>query len=154
MSSRALLQVFDKNGKPRIPGDGDLKDHVGWLELTSFSYGTTNSASVAGTSGGYGASRTPTDINISFQHTDAIAESTADTHRDKGILDFFQKAGAGWVWAMRYEMKEVLFTSYHLGTANNPTATATLSFVRIAVSYRHPDSGADQNGWTSPEPTN
>ena len=157
MSSRALLQLFGKNGKPRIPGDGDLKDHVGWLELTSFSYGTANTNLQSTYSGGYRVSRSPLDITISFQDSAAVAESTADTHVDKGILDLFQKVGGDWVWAMRYEMKEALFISYIHGTANNPTATATLKFAGLAVSYRHPGNGAggsaDQSSWTSPEST-
>jgi hypothetical protein len=36
MKSQCFLQVFDYNGAPKLKGDSNFKDHIGWLTLSGW----------------------------------------------------------------------------------------------------------------------
>src|SRR3954464_7456001 len=41
VSYTAIIQAFDRNKSPKLPGKSTIKDHGGWVDLLSFSWATS-----------------------------------------------------------------------------------------------------------------
>jgi len=140
---------------------GEAQDAVykGWIDIYSWSFGSTQSGSGGHVGGGSGAGKVNMhDISVSKRTDTSSADLFLKTCNGKHYDDatiVARKAGEKPVEFLKIKLTQVLVTSYQLGGSHGddtPTESITLNFTKINMDYKiqaADGSGtpAGQMGW-------
>ena len=125
-----------------IEGDSQQKGHAGEIEVSSFSWGETNSTS-AGSGGGGGAGKVQMqDFHFTMATSKASPSLMTTCATGKHLRDATltcRKAGATQQDFIVIKMNDVLISSYALGGSTgdgDPTDQVSLAFVKIDFLFR------------------
>jgi type VI secretion system secreted protein Hcp len=122
-----------------IKGESQATGHVGEIQLLSFSWGGSQTSSVAGT-GGSGAGK------VNLQHLNIMKNLDSGTvpmfkaitlgsHIATGTLTAI-KAGAGGKPFLQVDLTELFVSSIDFSASSEiPTETVSFSYNQIAISY-------------------
>lgn len=143
-ASAALFLLLDD-----IKGESTDKDHKDWIELSSFSFGVTNTA-VGSSSGGAGAGKVDlTELTI-IKHTDIASpklfEATAKgSHFPTAVLDDTKIVSDKSVTFLEFKFQDVLISKFDIsGTSDSvPTETLSFNFSKIEMIFNQFDNQGD-----------
>jgi type VI secretion system secreted protein Hcp len=125
-----------------IKGESTDSKHADAIDIKSFSFGVTNSATVSGSTGGIGAGRASFS---SFKFNKLYDRSSpalfADTASGKHLEDAtfsFRRAGADQQDFLTVKLSDVLVTGYQQGGTQEPPLLEEVSLdaAKIAITYR------------------
>lgn len=130
--------IFAKLGD--IKGESTDAKHKDEIEVLSFSWGVTNSAS-ASPGGGVGAGKaTPNDLMIVHaidKATPGLLRACATGSHIKEATITHRKAGKGQIEYLIVKLHDVLVTAVtHGGSDHGNSENVSLSFAKIALEYR------------------
>jgi type VI secretion system secreted protein Hcp len=137
-ASAALFLLLDD-----IKGESTDKDHPGWIELNSFSFGVTN---LGGGSSGAGAGRVEfSEITIT-KSTDTASPKLFEAvatgrHFEEATLDDTKTMAGKPVTFLEFKFQNVFVTSFDMiGIANAvPTETVAFNFGKIEMIFNQYD---------------
>jgi type VI secretion system secreted protein Hcp len=142
-----------------IKGEAQDAVYKGWIDIYSWSFGSTQSGSGGHVGGGSGAGKVNMhDISVSKKTDTASADLFLKTCNGKHYdeVDIVaRKAGEKPLEFLKIKLTQVLVTSYQLGGSHGddtPTESVTLNFRTINMDYQvqKPDgtgTPAGQMGW-------
>ncbi len=122
-----------------IQGESADKNHTGWIQLMSFSWGASQITSVAGT-GGSGAGKVDLSDFSVMKHLDKASTPLfksigSGTHVKTGNLEAV-KSGAGGKPFLKVDFKELFVTSQQLSASSEiPTESVSFSYNEIKIEY-------------------
>jgi len=142
-----------------IKGEAQDNKYKGWIDIHSWSFGSTQSGAGGHAGGGSGAGKVNMhDITVT-KHTDSASadlflKTCNGKHYDEGTI-IARKAGEKPMEFLKIKLTQVFVTSYSLGGSHHddtPTESVTLNFAKINMDYlvQKPDgsvSPAGQMGW-------
>jgi type VI secretion system secreted protein Hcp len=141
-----------------IKGEAQDATYKGWIDIYSWSFGSTQTAS-SGTGGGGGAGKVNMhDITVSKRTDTSSADLFLKTCNGKHydtVQIVARKAGEKPLEFLKIKLTQVLVSSYQLGGSHGddtPTESCTLNFRTINMDYQvqNPDGSgqpAGQMGW-------
>jgi type VI secretion system secreted protein Hcp len=146
-----------------IPGESNKKGVEGWIEIFSFSNGSTNHSSVAaGTGSGAGKvefSSISVTKQLDLSSTKLALVNWKGTHIATGTIQVRQSTGDATTKAYyQYDMKEVFVDSISWGAAGGgaakPSESVSFSFneIKLGYSQQNPDgslAGMVFVGWNT-----
>lgn len=124
-----------------IPGESADKDHKGWIEIDSFSWGLSQSITTRSTGGGGGAGKVSfQDFHFVADLSQASPEVLSAVARGKHFPDAIltvRKSAAEPLDYLKYELKDVMVSSYqtHGHSQSVPTDQFSLNYAKIKFSY-------------------
>ncbi|HTO25005.1 MAG TPA: type VI secretion system tube protein Hcp [Gaiellaceae bacterium] len=152
MAYDAFLKLDDVNGEVQ---DSQFEK---WIEVDSFSWGVSQSGSVAGGSGGGAGKVSFQDLHIT-KPTDkssaALFQKCATGQHFQKCQLYVRKAGGDASGAssvfLKIEMDDVLVSSVEFEGAahgdDRPSEDVTLNFTKIFYEYDAPDGEVDTFSW-------
>jgi type VI secretion system secreted protein Hcp len=142
--------IFAKIGD--IKGESADDKHKDEIEVLSFSWGVTNSATIGGGGGGGGVGRA-TFHDLSFTHTidkaspRLLQACATGTHLKEATITH-RKAGKGQQEFLVIKMNDIIITGVSLGdsSAGGTSENVTLAFAKVDLEYKpqRPDGSLDQ----------
>ncbi len=147
---QCFLQVFDRNGKPRLKGRSRFKDHIDWLPLLAWSSGASSSGASSNSGANRDGNPRPKEIRFAVYGDDPIAPilmnaaaGRADTSDwAKATLDCF-KDSDDQSWYLRMTLLQPVVTSCQIGGLRSDGTSLVqtgLSFAASSIDYRDTDS--------------
>jgi len=135
-----------------IEGESTDSKHKGEIEVLSFSWGVSNSATAG--RGGAGAGKvSPTDFSIVKRLDTAspqlIEKICHGEHLGSGLLTL-RNAGENQQEYLKFELKNVLISSYQTGGSggeSEPVEQVSFSFESVAVSAAEQGKDGSIGGW-------
>jgi type VI secretion system secreted protein Hcp len=123
-----------------IDGESQQREFEKWIEVSSFSWGVSNAATISGATGGAGAGKAQFqgfnfNTNTSKASPKLMVGCASGQHFQKAQL-FVRKAGAdqGFVF-IKYTLADVLVSSYQTGGTENASPTDQFSLNFGAVEF-------------------
>jgi type VI secretion system secreted protein Hcp len=146
-----------------IPGESNKSGVEGWIEIFSFSNGSTNHSSVAGGTGSGSGKVEFSSISVTKQldlaSTKLALNNYKGTHIAKGTIIVRQSTGDTTTKAyFQYDLEEVFVDSISWGAAGGgggkPSESVSFSFNQIKIGYsqQNPDgslAGMIYAGWNT-----
>jgi type VI secretion system secreted protein Hcp len=125
-----------------IVGEAIQEKHKDWIEITSFSWGVTQSGSFAYGGGGGTGKASFQDIHFtsSTQKSSPLVAKACATgqHIPKAELSFIKESQDGFEF-VKFEFTDVLVSSYQLGGSSHgedrPTDAFSLNFAKIEFDF-------------------
>lgn len=136
-----------------IPGEATDKAHAGQIEIQSFSWGATNSGSVAGPGGGAGAGKVSfSDFSFSKLQDKAsplLLQYVASGKPIARVTLYGVSAGKERVDYMTLTLSDVLISSFQTAgsSGSGPMDSVSLNFAKMSYDYR--PQGADRKFGTA-----
>ena len=147
----ALVDYFLK--LDGIDGSSADKDFAKWIEITSWSWGETQSGDFSGGGGGGAGKVTLQDFHFvaKFDKSSPVLFLSCATgkHIKSGILiGRNNRAGAGGEQFIKMTLGDVLISSYQTGAATDalPTDQVSLNFAKIEIQDAGFDSRTNTGG--------
>jgi type VI secretion system secreted protein Hcp len=126
-----------------IDGESQDKNHTGWIEIDSFSWGVTNTGSVGGGGGG-GGRAVAQDFHFAAPLSKAspslMLACATGRHFSQATLACRKAGGTNQVEFMKIKLSDCLVSSYQTGGAGGgdspvPEDQFSLNFVKIDFLY-------------------
>jgi type VI secretion system secreted protein Hcp len=135
-----------------VPGSSTDPQHSGWIEISSFSWGATNTSSDAqGRGGGTGKAKL-SDIQIT-KKVDAASPVlfqalTSGRHYKEVVIELRKSGGQGSPY-YRVTMSDVLVAADKTSAGDRPTEALTLNFTKIEVKSSQQKSDGTPGAFTT-----
>ena len=129
-----------------IPGESTKKGHTGELEITSWSWGESNTGSMAGNTGGGSGKVSMQDFHFTIPMNVAspkiMLACATGQHIPTAIL-ICRKAGTEQQEYLKITFSDVLISSYHVGGSHAdviPGDQCSFNFTKIEMGYKPQDA--------------
>ena len=131
---------------PDVQGESTDSAHRDWIEIDSFSFGVSNSGTVAA-GGGAGAGRASFAPLVIRKHVDKSSpvlfqKAANGAHMHDAVLSCSRALGGRREEYVNIRLTDVLVSSYVIGDAGGgaDAPTESISFVYGRITYNHPPS--------------
>ena len=127
-----------------VEGESKATGHTKEIQVLSWSWGASNTSTVAG-SGGSGAGRTDmSDLNIMMEFDKSVTHLmqglTKGTHFKTGVLAAV-KSGSGNKDYLIMSLEEIFITSLQLSASSEvPTVSMSLTYKKVKLEYKMQDA--------------
>jgi len=129
-----------------VTGEATQANHVGWIEVFSFSWGASNPTTVGATSGGLSAGKVSVSSFNVMKKTEAsscslFAACCAGQHFPTATVEMSKATGTSGQQQvyLKYTFTDVMVESVQwsgsTGGDDTPTESLSLAFAQVAISY-------------------
>jgi len=133
-----------------VTGEATQANHVGWIEIYSFSWGASNPTTVGPGSGGLAAGRVSVSSFNVMKKTEAssatlFAACCAGQHFDKATVEMSKATGTSGQQQvfLKYTFTDVMVESVQwsgsTGGDDTPTESVSLAFAKCEINYSKQD---------------
>jgi type VI secretion system secreted protein Hcp len=136
-----------------VTGEATQANHVGWIEVFSFSWGASNPTTVGATSGGLSAGKVSISSFNVMKKTEAssctlFAACCAGQHFPTATVEMSKATGTSGQQQvyLKYTFTDVMVESVQwsgsTGGDDTPTESLSLAFAKVAIDYSKQDEAS------------